>query len=360
MTIRERYLSCKVILESQTMKQITEEILAELSKPLPESAISWKAGIKSEDKTQAQAIPYIKAPVVQDLLDKVLGPANWKPEYVEVHSNGVLLAVRCILSIFVEGQWVGKSDAAPVLLPQGSHGLEMAVKGAYSDALKRAAVHWGVMRYMYAYRPEWVEIDPERGRLLVVPPLSAEFLPEGAQVQSKAPNAQRERTPEQPRELPKPPSATAEAAVAQPQAEQNPAAAPTEPVKDAAASQAPATDAPAQEQKPREDKAPQAQPVAAAPAPSVAKSTPAAAAPAHEVKPTKNAPSGSVARPQGLTADETKVVDELIGKMEKIPLNMIQSYVEGPKAKEKLGEPARKYLLDLLAREAKLRDPAAT
>jgi hypothetical protein len=34
----------------------------------------------------------------------------------------------------------------------------MEIKGAYSDAFKRAAVHWGVGRYLYSHEALWVEL----------------------------------------------------------------------------------------------------------------------------------------------------------------------------------------------------------
>jgi hypothetical protein len=39
-----------------------------------------------------------------------------------------------------------------------------SLKAAFSDALKRAAVKFGVGRYLYRLEKQWVDYDPEKGR----------------------------------------------------------------------------------------------------------------------------------------------------------------------------------------------------
>jgi hypothetical protein len=45
-------------------------------------------------------------------------------------------------------------------------------KGMMSDALKRAAVRWGVGRYLYELKSPWVAIEA-RGRSFIIPMLNA-------------------------------------------------------------------------------------------------------------------------------------------------------------------------------------------
>jgi Rad52/22 family double-strand break repair protein len=64
------------------------------------------------------------------------------------------------LGLLVEGDWLWRSNGA------GNTSFE-GEKGAYSDAFKRAAVLWGVGRYLYSLTNPWVDIE-ERGRLTVI------------------------------------------------------------------------------------------------------------------------------------------------------------------------------------------------
>ena len=58
------------------------------------------------------------------------------------------------------GRWVWKSDGA------GATDFEGA-KGAFSDSFKRAAVHWGIGRYLYDLDAPWVAIE-QRGKSSVI------------------------------------------------------------------------------------------------------------------------------------------------------------------------------------------------
>jgi hypothetical protein len=64
----------------------------------------------------------------------------------------------CGISIFCaeRGEWVQKWDAAE------NTDIE-PVKGGISDSFKRAAVLWGIGRYLYGLAAMWVEIE-QRGR----------------------------------------------------------------------------------------------------------------------------------------------------------------------------------------------------
>lgn len=90
---------------------------------------------KGPDNTM---LDYIDARDVMDRLDAVVGPANWQDEYMPGPEGGVL----CKLSILVNGQWVTKCDV-------GEKTDIEAVKGGCSDAFKRAAVKWGIGRFLY-------------------------------------------------------------------------------------------------------------------------------------------------------------------------------------------------------------------
>lgn len=124
----------------------TEE-LKQLFAEFPRDAISWRAQSMTKDGTKAMALAYIDARDVMDRLDDVCGSENWQDRY-EFHGTRTI----CYLSIRVDGEWVTKADGA------GDSDVE-AEKGAISDALKRAAVKWGIGRYLYSIVTPWVPCE---------------------------------------------------------------------------------------------------------------------------------------------------------------------------------------------------------
>lgn len=118
---------------------------ARLKNPFSGKHLDWRVqscGKTAKGKVWAKVIPYLQARAVQDRLDRVFGPECWKTEFKTIQV-GNEMGVECTLYIKVGEEWVGKSDIGVF------SNVEM-LKGAYSDALKRAAVHWGIGRFLYA------------------------------------------------------------------------------------------------------------------------------------------------------------------------------------------------------------------
>lgn len=122
--------------------------LSDLNKPFPAAEIEWRVGSTNGDKTSGLALAYLTARHVMDRLDDVCGSANWQDRY-EFHGARTI----CYLSIRINDEWVTKADGA------GDSDVE-AEKGAISDALKRAAVKWGIGRYLYDLGNIWVDVEP--------------------------------------------------------------------------------------------------------------------------------------------------------------------------------------------------------
>lgn len=119
----------------------------QLRAPFPRDAIQWRAQTVTRDGTKALALAYIDARAVMNRLDEIVGPANWQDEYDCVNGRTI-----CKLGINVDGVWVWKSDGA------GDTQVE-AEKGGISDAFKRAAVKWGIGRYLYDFDTPWVPCE---------------------------------------------------------------------------------------------------------------------------------------------------------------------------------------------------------
>jgi hypothetical protein len=315
------------------MELSMQEKLAALRARQPQKNVSWKVGKIKQDATKGQALPYLKARVIRDLLDSTFGSAGWRDSIIPGPGDSVI----CTLELKIDGEWVGKTDGAQVdnYKPESDHAKEMAYKGAFDSAFQRAAVKWGIGRYLYEHDIQWVELKD--GKFLAEQPkLPASLLPEGEgtsansavkAVSTPAP------APAPKAEAPAPkPAAPAPAPVVKADA---PAPAPVDEVAEANERASAAVDAAISGSTAAKA------PVAAAPAP---------AAPAEEStgtpRTTKDMPAELV---EGLDDKQLKTVNGLLEKINKpLPFIMLRNYVKGPAATELLPESVRTYLLGVM------------
>ena len=122
-------------------------LLRLLKDPFPAAAVHWRIGAKSGDKTQGMVVAYIDDRDAMKRFDDVCEPENWQVRYPR---DGY-----CEIGIFVErtggGEWIWKGNGAGETAVEGE-------KGRYSDAFKRAAVLWGVGRYLYYLPKQWMPL----------------------------------------------------------------------------------------------------------------------------------------------------------------------------------------------------------
>ena len=144
-------------------------LLQALRRPFPVKRIRWRIGARNGDKTKGIALAYIDARDVQQRLDDVLG-LDWQCRYTHVGDKGVV----CEIGLLVGDEWRWRANGAGETDVEGT-------KGSMSDAFKRAAVMWGVGKYLYALGTEWVAIKPQgRSHALVSPPALPKWAtPEG-------------------------------------------------------------------------------------------------------------------------------------------------------------------------------------
>ncbi len=124
-------------------------IYADLSAPFTADMVDWRIGSTSGDKSKGMALAYVDARTVMERLDTTCGPDGWQCNY----SAGVNGSIICNIGIRFEGEWIWKADGAGATDVEGE-------KGALSDAFKRAAVRFGVGRYLYEMSSPWVAIEP--------------------------------------------------------------------------------------------------------------------------------------------------------------------------------------------------------
>jgi hypothetical protein len=147
--------------------------LHDLSAPFNPDEIEWRVGATNKDKTKGIALAYITARAVMDRLDQICGPENWQCRYSHAGDKTVCeIAVRC------NDEWVVKSNGA------GDTDVE-GPKGALSDAFKRAAVLWGIGRYLYSLDSPWVALKSMLGSVRHEAPVAHQTIEQINEVASK-------------------------------------------------------------------------------------------------------------------------------------------------------------------------------
>lgn len=122
--------------------------LKKLQKEIP---YQWRVQSFSKNKPSAACVAYIDARDVMRLLDEVVGPENWQDDY-RVINNHMFAGI----GIFVNGAWVWKWDI-------GTESQTEKEKGQVSDAFKRAAVKWGIGRFLYDMPLVYVDANAKKG-----------------------------------------------------------------------------------------------------------------------------------------------------------------------------------------------------
>lgn len=149
-----------------------------LSEPFPAAEVKFKP--QSVKGNRAVAMAYIDARLVMDRLDQVVGPGHWQDQYRVLEDGSVV----CTLALRVDGEWIDKSDVGS-LSAQPDAGDRL--KAAFSDALKRAAVKWGIGRYLYRLSAQWVDYDPVKKQFTQKPILPFWAIPEADRARQAGP-----------------------------------------------------------------------------------------------------------------------------------------------------------------------------
>lgn len=137
-------------------------LMEALAAPFDSREVRFKPAVVSGHR--ALALAYVDARVIQDRLDRVLGVAGWQDEY-ECLADG---SVVCRLRLRLGDEWITKMDVGG---PSEQRDEGDRRKAAFSDALKRAAVKFGIGRYLYRLPSQWVEYDPQKRQFARMPSL---------------------------------------------------------------------------------------------------------------------------------------------------------------------------------------------
>ena len=148
--------------------------LEDLKREMP---FKWR--VQSANKWGASCVAYIDARDVQDILDEVVGQANWQVKYEE-HKNNMFCSIGINADVEVRDKenlvtsvgksgWVWKSDC-------GTESQVEKQKGEASDAFKRAAVMWGVGRFLYSKKIIKLPVKEKNGKFLPYSAKTGKFI----------------------------------------------------------------------------------------------------------------------------------------------------------------------------------------
>ena len=158
------------------------DIQERLALPFAAEDIEWRIGQMgwSGDRPWAMVLAYLTNRAIQQRLDDVVGCGAWENFYVAGPQGGVL----CGIAIYGVTKWDGADNTE----------IE-AVKGGLSDSMKRAAVQWGMGRYLYRLPSGFAECSAskqtgkawrkhydkktKKSMWWKIPDLPADFLPKG-------------------------------------------------------------------------------------------------------------------------------------------------------------------------------------
>jgi len=162
------------------------EILEELGEFFHPDEIKWKPGSRGRDGT-AQALAHIDARNVMERLDSVVGSDGWEDSYRVADSmvqikgkNGMEEIPKtiyiCTLRIRIWCQEIG--NFIEVCKEGISDETDFdPVKGGASGAFKRAAVKFGIGRYLYEFPTQYVKMKDNGYGFAEKPKYPRQFLP---------------------------------------------------------------------------------------------------------------------------------------------------------------------------------------
>jgi hypothetical protein len=135
--------------------ELTKEILNQLGQPFPDGELDYLP--KAQSNGKALGLAYIDSRAVMNRLDAVVGPENWSFDFDVLSGDGKLVRGRLTIC------GVTKCDAGE------ANTEEELLKSAVSDAVKRAAVHFGIGRYLYYLPRVWAPYDAQKRRFTETP-----------------------------------------------------------------------------------------------------------------------------------------------------------------------------------------------
>lgn len=141
-------LSADAVSSNGISSHLSGEDLKVLKSAFPKNRLGVKVQVLNRDRTRAMLVLYLQHTDVQDRLEQV-DPA-WSCEVIHEERSGDTVYVRSRMTLKgVTRENVGEGNDP---------------KAAYSDALKRCAMLFGVGRYLYDAPTVWASYDESKDR----------------------------------------------------------------------------------------------------------------------------------------------------------------------------------------------------
>lgn len=125
-----------------------------LTEAIPPDDLEFKVQHGKKGHKGMMLVLYKTARIDRARLDKVCGPENWQCSFREIFEGDKLVGVACTISIRINNEWISKTDV-------GTPSAYDPIKGAYSDAIKRAGTAWGIGVELYKKPVMWVPYKDE-------------------------------------------------------------------------------------------------------------------------------------------------------------------------------------------------------
>jgi hypothetical protein len=139
------------------------ELIAKLEAPFGLEAVDFKTQSVKGDK--AMLVTYIDARAVAQRLDEVF-PLSWQARYEVMQHTDSRLVLMCYLHVTADGKEIVRCDVGESDNDDSESSKEASRwKSAVSDAFKRAAVPFGIGRYLYSLPKFWVNYDAQKRRV---------------------------------------------------------------------------------------------------------------------------------------------------------------------------------------------------
>lgn len=175
-----------------------EATLAQLTEPFDPSEIKWRVTHTTQDGRRGAVIPFADPRAYTDRLNHIFTPAGWTRTYEvsavssvsrlkrdKLIQTGKVL-VTCTLTIEGLGSHTGSGEDWA--------DSDNAMTSAEAQSFKRAAVCFGLGRYLYNFAEMWVPLNEHR-QPLQIPSLPKWALPKAGTLASKPNNAVGPRPP---------------------------------------------------------------------------------------------------------------------------------------------------------------------
>lgn len=131
------------------------ERMEKLREPFSLADLEWRigsSGVTSAGKPWAKVLCYVTNRAIQNRLDEVFGISGWRNDFQSctIGANPGVSGLLCGISVKTDDGWVTKWDGADPTDVE-------SFKGCISDSQKRAAVQFGIGRYLYDLGESWAE-----------------------------------------------------------------------------------------------------------------------------------------------------------------------------------------------------------